>query len=116
MARLPIRGQTKNELIWLTYRMGLCGRGLTGDVIQMSAAEVLQHACAIAAVRNPEKLVVQLEKALARLDLCLGMAAPDWVRREAPTMTELIAERDLQAERSAKARRRSETFRLHLVS
>jgi hypothetical protein len=113
--RLPIRGQTKNELIWLTYRMNMRGRGLMGDVVQMTAEEVFLHACTISAIRNPGKLVVQLERALERLGFGLEMKAPGWLRVEPPTLEQLIAERDMRRELRENRGKQTRTSHLHLV-
>jgi hypothetical protein len=106
VSRLPIPGQTKNELRWLAHRMRLGRCGLVGDIVQMSRAKILLHACAVPSVRNPEKLAAQLEKLLARIGFSLDMTAPGWVRVEPPTMSEQIAERD---ERNEAAARRKAT-------
>jgi hypothetical protein len=116
VSRQSIRGRTKNELAWLTYRMSARGCGLTGDIVQMTPAEVLLHACTIPAIRNPEKLVVQLGKALGRLGLGFEMAAPGWRRDEGPTIEELIAQRDARKALRERTAKRARPAYLQLVA
>lgn len=99
ISKMSIRGQTKNELIWLTEYMSELGCGLVGDVIKMVPSEVIFYACAVPAIRNPVTLVDQLRRVLEKLELCFGMAAPNWVRNPEPNISELIAERDAKTER-----------------
>jgi hypothetical protein len=95
--------------------MNMRGCGLMGDVVQMTAEEVFLHACTMSAIRNPKKLVAQLERALERLGFGLEMKAPGWLRVEPPTLEQLIAERDMQCDLREKQGKRTRASHLHLV-
>jgi hypothetical protein len=115
LSRLSLPGRTANELILLSHRMAVRGRGLVGDVVQMTPQQVIACAMTVPAVRNPEKIVAQLEKALAQKGLMFCMRAPGWVRNEGPTMEQLIAARDARREFEAQQPKRLRPQHLHLV-
>jgi hypothetical protein len=92
--RRTIHWRIKCDLLFLLDGMSERGCGLTGDIIRMSAEQVLVHAASERRIRNPSRTVNHLERILAEMGLGLNMLAPGWVRQPAPSIEMLIAQRD----------------------
>ena len=94
VSRLQLPGRTANELTLLSYRLMRAGYGFVGDVIQMTPQQIGAYAATVSAVRHPTKIVVQVQNAISRNGLMLGMQAPGWTRVEEPSLEERIIKRD----------------------
>lgn len=92
--RWSMRGASKPALIAFSCYLKSIGRGLVGDIVQMSADELEAYALASRPKLRPRGLVELLETRLGHLGLGLGMAAPGWSRNNELRISDLIALRD----------------------
>ena len=100
--REPIRGKLSLDMLLLAKSLQRSGHVYLGDVTQLRSEEVLMHAIALNRLKEPERMLFQVQKILGKNGLALGMPLLNWHRPIETTFECALAKRDARNEQAAK--------------